>query len=291
MKKNVERFCRWMRLQHYSKTTINEYQREIKRFETFLQTEELEYNELQMVDIEDFIYSLDVSERTKNRALSAIKSFYRYLQSRGMIAENPAEKVRSIRTRKKNPVYLTENEYKLLIQAVNEQSRGFTGLRDRVIIVLLLTTGMRVSEIVSMTFENISLDSGNLYTLEIIRKGQEMDYVYLSRKISQLFEEYLKKRKAINTGSNSVFLTYRLKELDRSAVYRLVKKYFEMTGIDKKKMGPHVLRHTFATTLMRKDVSLYKIKELMNHKNISTTERYLHVDEEDLRDVVEKIDI
>ena len=280
-----------MRLQHYSKTTINEYQREIKRFETFLQTEELEYNELQMVDIEDFIYSLDVSERTKNRALSAIKSFYRYLQSRGMIAENPAEKVRSIRTRKKNPVYLTENEYKLLIQAVNEQSRGFTGLRDRVIIVLLLTTGMRVSEIVSMTFENISLDSGNLYTLEIIRKGQEMDYVYLSRKISQLFEEYLKKRKAINTGSNSVFLTYRLKELDRSAVYRLVKKYFEMTGIDKKKMGPHVLRHTFATTLMRKDVSLYKIKELMNHKNISTTERYLHVDEEDLRDVVEKIDI
>jgi len=244
-----------------------------------------------MVDIEDFIYSLDVSERTKNRALSAIKSFYRYLQSRGMIAENPAEKVRSIRTRKKNPVYLTENEYKLLIQAVNEQSRGFTGLRDRVIIVLLLTTGMRVSEIVSMTFENISLDSGNLYTLEIIRKGQEMDYVYLSRKISQLFEEYLKKRKAINTGSNSVFLTYRLKELDRSAVYRLVKKYFEMTGIDKKKMGPHVLRHTFATTLMRKDVSLYKIKELMNHKNISTTERYLHVDEEDLRDVVEKIDI
>jgi len=280
-----------MRLQHYSKTTINEYQREIKRFETFLQTEELEYNELKMVDIEDFIYSLDVSERTKNHALSAIKSFYRYLQSRGMIAENPAEKVRSIRTRKKNPVYLTENEYKLLIQAVNEQSRGFTGLRDRVIIVLLLTTGMRVSEIVSMTFENISLDSGNLYTLEIIRKGQEMDYVYLSRKISQLFEEYLKKRKAINTGSNSVFLTYRLKELDRSAVYRLVKKYFEMTGIDKKKMGPHVLRHTFATTLMRKDVSLYKIKELMNHKNISTTERYLHVDEEDLRDVVEKIDI
>ncbi len=279
-----------MKLQHYSPTTIKEYTRELNKFYDFLESESMELEELQLVDIEDYVFSKDVNERTKNRTLSSIKSFYNYLHSRGIVANNPAKGVKSIKLRRKNPVFLQEDEYQLLMQTISEQASGFVGLRDKTIVSLLLGTGMRVSEITSMQMGCEQKDRTGRYSLEVMRKGQEMDYVYINHKISILFEAYLCERRTLQSDSDFIFLTYRQKPLDRTAVYRMVKKYLEMSGLDKKKMGPHVLRHTFATALMSKDVSLYKIKELMNHKSLSTTQNYLHVMEEDLKDVVEKID-
>ncbi len=279
-----------MKLQHYSPTTIKEYTRELNKFYDFLESESMELEELQLVDIEDYVFSKDVNERTKNRTLSSIKSFYNYLHSRGIVANNPAKGVKSIKLRRKNPVFLQEDEYQLLMQTISEQATGFVGLRDKTIVSLLLGTGMRVSEITSMQMGCEQKDRTGRYSLEVMRKGQEMDYVYINQKISVLFDEYLHERRARQVDSDYIFLTYRQKPMDRTAVYRMVKKYLEMSGLDKKKMGPHVLRHTFATALMSKDVSLYKIKELMNHKSLSTTQNYLHVMEEDLKDVVEKID-
>jgi len=255
-----------------------------------MESESLELEELQLVDIEDYVFSKDVNERTKNRTLSSIKSFYNYLHSRGIVANNPAKGVKSIKLRRKNPVFLQEDEYQLLMQTISEQATGFVGLRDKTIVSLLLGTGMRVSEITSMQMGCEQKDRTGRYSLEVMRKGQEMDYVYINQKISVLFDGYLHERRARQVDSDYIFLTYRQKPMDRTAVYRMVKKYLEMSGLDKKKMGPHVLRHTFATALMSKDVSLYKIKELMNHKSLSTTQNYLHVMEEDLKDVVEKID-
>jgi len=246
--------------------------------------------ELTLIDIEDFVFAKEVNERTKNRTLSCIKSFFNYLFSRGIIAKNPAKDVKTIKVRRKNPVFLREEEYHLLMQTISENTDDFIGMRDMTIISLLLGTGMRVSEISSMRFGCEKKDRSQRYALEIMRKGQEMDYVYLNKSISSLFEEYLHERKKIRSDSDFIFLTYRNSPIDRTAIYRMVKKYLVMTGIDKKKMGPHVLRHTFATALMNKDVSLYKIKELMNHKNLSTTENYLHVMEEDLKEVVEKME-
>lgn len=279
-----------MKLQHYSPTTIKEYTRELNNFYDFLESESIGLEELQLVDIEDYVFSKDVNERTKNRTLSSIKSFYNYLHSRGIVANNPAKGVKSIKLRRKNPVFLQEEEYQLLMQTISEQANGFVGLRDKTIVSLLLGTGMRVSEITSMQMGCEQKDRTGRYSLEVMRKGQEMDYVYINQKISVLFDEYLHERRARQVDSDYIFLTYRQRPMDRTAVYRMVKKYLEMSGLDKKKMGPHVLRHTFATALMSKDVSLYKIKELMNHKSLSTTQNYLHVMEEDLKDVVEKID-
>ncbi|MFW6263332.1 MAG: tyrosine-type recombinase/integrase [Thermotogota bacterium] len=290
MRKNLERFSRWMKLQHYSPTTIKEYNRELSKFFDFIEAENLDFDELQLVDIEDYVFSKDVNERTKNRTLSSIKSFFNYLHSRGIVTRNPAKDVKSIKLRRKNPVFLHEEEYHLLMQTINEQANGFVGLRDKMIVSLLLGTGMRVSEITSMQLGCETKDRMGKYSLEVMRKGQEMDYVYINQKISLLFDDYLHERRKISADSDFIFLTYRKKPMDRTAVYRMVKKYLEMCGLDKKKMGPHVLRHTFATALMSKDVSLYKIKELMNHKSLSTTQNYLHVMEQDLKDVVEKID-
>jgi integrase/recombinase XerC len=291
MRKNLERFLRWMRLQHYSPTTIKEYKREITGFIDFFEEKDLEFENLQLIDIEDFVFSHEVGESAKNRTLSAVKSFFNYLCSRGILAKNPAKDVKLIKVKRKNPVFLQEEEYLLLIQTINEQAEGFVGLRDRMIVSLFLATGMRVSEIAGMAFGCEKKSRDGRYVLEVMRKGQEMDFVYMNTAASKLFDHYLHERKKRNVDTDAIFLTYRGKQIDRTAIYRMVKKYFEMTGIAKKKMGPHVLRHTFATTLMSKDVSLYKIKELMNHKKISTTENYLHVMEGDLKDVVEKIEL
>jgi len=279
-----------MQLQHYSPGTIQEYSRELENFGRFLGENQLEYTDLDMVDIEDYIFSREVAERTRNRSLSAVKSFYRYLVSRGLVGKDPSKDVKSIRVHRKNPVFLSEEEYVILMDTLQDLPEGFAGLRDKTIIALLLTTGVRVSEVVGMEMGNISRDREGRVTLEIQRKGQEMDFVYLNRRVSGMFDTYLEQRRGLGVQSSRVFLSLRNKPLDRTAVYRLVKKYFSMSGIEKKKMGPHVLRHTFATTLMRKNISLYKIKELLNHKNISTTEKYLHLSEEDLKDAVEKIE-
>jgi len=243
-----------------------------------------------MVEIEDFIFSLEIGEMARNRSLSAIKSFFQFLSSRGILSNDPSEKIRSSRITKKNPVFLNEEEYFNLMDSVMNGAQGFIGLRDKAIIAFLLTTGARVSEITGIRFQDIVFDRTGNATIEVLRKGQEMDFLYLNGKVSEILKEYLQERKMIKSNSEYIFLTYRNGVLDRTAVYRLVKKYLEISGIEKNKKGPHILRHTFATALMRKNISLYKIKELLNHKNISTTEKYLHVEENDLRDVVEQID-
>jgi len=285
---HLERFIRWMTMQRYSPQTIKEYKREIERFFAFLQRENLPYDALQMPDIEDYLFSIEASERTRNRALSAVKAFYRFLVSRGILAVDPAKSVKSVRVKRKNPVFLSEGEYLSLFHHLDGEG-GFLPERDRVMIALLLTTGIRVSELVRIAFKDISTDRAGRITLEVLRKGQEMDFIYLNSQVTALFSAYLEKRREISVDSDKVFLSYRLGPLERSAVYRLVRKYLEQCGIEKSKKGPHILRHTFATALMKKDVSLFKIKELMNHKNISTTVKYLHIVEEDLKDVVEQI--
>jgi site-specific recombinase XerD len=277
-----------MNLQHYSPLTITEYKREIERFLSYLKNQNLQLDALQMPDIEDFIFTIEGTERTRNRTLSAIKSFYRFMTSRGIIAYDPAKAVRSIRVKRKNPVFLSEEEYVSLFRLF-DNGTSINNERDKVLIALLLTTGIRVSEIIGLSFKDISVDSTKRVTLELLRKGQEMDFIYLNTQVSELFCAYLEKRKRMSVDSEKVFLSYRLGTLDRTAVYRLVKKYLNESGIVKNKKGPHILRHTFATTLMKKNISIFKIKELMNHKNITTTEKYLHVVEEDLKDVVEQI--
>ena len=139
-----------MKLQHYSPATIKEYNRELNKFYDFIEHESLDFEELTLVDIEDYVFSKDVNERTKNRTLSSIKSFFNYLYSRGIVTKNPAKDVKSIKLRRKNPVFLNEDEYHLLMQTISEQARGFVGLRDKTIVSLLLGTGMRVSEITSI---------------------------------------------------------------------------------------------------------------------------------------------
>lgn len=290
MDRNFERFVRWMGLQNYSEATRNEYTREINRFHAYLQQADLSLSEVEIPEVEDFVISLQVAEMAKNRALSVLRTYFRYLSSRGLIAKDPTTQIKSIKIKKKNPVFLSQEEFMALMETIQANSRGFLGLRDQTIVALFLSTGVRVSELVRIRFQDLQKNQEGLYRIEVTRKGQEMDYLFVNRQTSNLLDLFLESRKEKQAQTDHIFLTKNLNALDRTAVFRLIKKYLTMSGIEKKKMGPHVLRHTFATTLMRKNVSLFKIKSLMNHKNLATTEKYLHVVEDDLRGAVEEIE-
>lgn len=298
LKESVERivnrllnlFVKDLSRKNYSESTIKEYERELNRFIGYLESLGKDVNEADRVDIEEFIFDLNVGDRTQNRTLSVIRSFYRFLYERDYVTDNPAKKIDFAKVRNKNPVFLTNEELSRVKAILDEEKSDLFGLRNKAIIKLLLATGLRVSELVNLRIQDVDFDFHGA-VLEVKRKGQEMDYVYVNKKTSLDLVEYFNLRRKLSLPHDYLFITRRLNPLDRTNVYRLVKGILSKAGIEKKKMGPHVLRHTFATLLMRSNVSIYKIKRLMNHKQLTTTERYLHVVEEDLRQTVEKIDI
>ncbi|MCD6442698.1 MAG: tyrosine-type recombinase/integrase, partial [Thermotogae bacterium] len=153
---------------------------------------------------------------------------------------------------------------------------------------VLLSTGLRVSELVNLKVRDVHFDDLGA-VLEVRRKGNRMDLVYLGRENAEVLKRYMSIRSENVKSSEYLFVSRTGKRIDRSMIYRIVKEFFKLSGLRKKKMGPHVLRHTFATMLMRKNVSIYKIKELLNHKRITTTERYLHLVEDDLRKTLEEV--
>jgi len=290
MNRLVNLFIKNLLRKNYSESTIKEYERELNRFVKHLDSLKKGIDEVNRIDIEEFIFDLATGDRTRNRTLSVIRSFYKFLNDHDYIADNPARKVDFAKVRNKNPVFLTDEELSKIRAILDEEKDDLFGLRNKVITKLLLATGLRVSELVNLKVEDVDFDDFGAI-LEVRRKGQEMDYVYVNKKTSQDLLKYFNLRKKLSLSHDYLFVTRRFNPLDRTNVYRLVKKILSKAGIEKKKMGPHVLRHTFATLLMKSNVSIYKIKKLMNHKQLTTTERYLHVVEEDLRQTVEEIDI
>ncbi|MDI3472464.1 MAG: integrase/recombinase XerD [Thermotogaceae bacterium] len=290
MERMVELFIKNLQRKNYSKATISEYERELHRFIDYLKKLGKDFKEMDRFDVEEYIFDLNIADRTQNRALSVIRSFCKFLQDRGYITENPAKQVEFAKVRTKNPVFLTDEELTKLRKVLEAEKDDLIGLRNKTIVKLFVSTGLRVSELVNLKVEDVNLDDSGA-VLEVRRKGQEMDYVYVNKKTTQDLAKYLNLRKKMSLSHNYLFISKNYRPLDRSNVYRLVKNIFFKAGIEKKKMGPHVLRHTFATILMKSNVSIYKIKRLMNHKQLSTTERYLHVVEDDLRKTVEEIDI
>ena len=290
MERMMKLFIKNLLRKNYSQATIREYERELKRFMIYIRELDKNIEEVDRFDIEEYIFDLNTADRTRNRTLSVIRSFYKFLQDREYVKNNPARLIDFAKIRTKNPVFLSDEELSKLRKVLDSEQDDLLGLRNKVIIKLLLSTGLRVSELVNLKIDDVSFDESGAI-LEVRRKGQEMDYVYVNKKTTQSLSEYLELRKKLSLLHDYLFVTKNYNPLDRTNVYRMVKNIFSKAGIEKKKMGPHVLRHTFATILMKNNVSIYKIKRLMNHKQLTTTERYLHVVENDLRKTIEKIDI
>lgn len=248
-------------------------------------------NDINIQDMYSYISYLDNelndNTSTRSRKISALRSFYKYLhQEIEIIDNNITEKLRNPKIQKRQPVYLTLSETEHLLEIVSQEKNEFLRNRDMAIVFTFLTTGMRLSELVSVDLKDIKDDH-----FSIIGKGNKERTIYLTKNCIDLIENYIKiRRKYLKDKKiDALFISTRKQRISNRAVQSTVEKYLEKAGFDTKIYSTHKLRHT-AATLMYKygNVDIRALKDVLGHESVSTTQIYTHLDDEDLKKAVNK---
>lgn len=220
------------------------------------------------------------------RKLAAIKAFYRFMTAEGYMDANPAEVVEAGTKGIKLPRVLSEDEVvRLLNQPDIKTAEGF---RDRTMLEVLYATGMRVSELISLTLERVDL---NMKYIIAFGKGSKERIVPLGSVAAEFLQQYLEKvrPKLTHAGRNTniVFLAFGGHELTRQRFWQIIRAYGRKANINKA-LTPHILRHSFATHLLDNGADLRSVQELLGHSDISTTQIYTHLTNKRLRDIYAK---
>lgn len=240
-------------------------------------------NSIKLSDLYGFISFTEKYKRNGNcaraRKVASIKSFFKYLHDKvKVISENPALELESPKIEKRNPVYLSLNESKSLLSVIDGKYKE----RDYCIMTLFLNCGLRLSELCGIDISRIKDD-----ILTVIGKGSKERTIYLNNACLKALESYLKIRnKDINKiiDKDALFLSKNYKRIGKRSIELMLKKYLAKANLDTNKYTPHKLRHT-AATLMYKygNVDIRSLQEILGHANVSTTQIYTHVDDEQLR--------
>ncbi len=218
--------------------------------------------------------------RTTARILSSLRRFYRWQAREGIIAEDPTARIDAPKLGRPLPKSLTEAEVEQLLEA--PEVDGPVGQRDRAMLEVLYATGLRVSELVNLTTDQLSLRQG---LVRVVGKGGKERLVPLGEEALGWLERYLREGRARLTGavpSNTLFPTRRGQPMTRQAFWQLIKRYALKAGIDKS-LSPHTLRHAFATHLLNHGADLRAVQLLLGHASLSTTQIYTYVAQERLK--------
>ncbi len=243
-------------------------------------------------DIYEFFLYVDSVRKnkaaSKARKLSAIKAFYKYLtQKRGIIENNPAADIESPKKKKTLPKYLTLEESLDLLNAIKADTTTKTKERDYCIVTLFLNTGVRLSELVGISFPDLDRD---LRSVRIVGKGNKERIVYLNDACRAAIAEYLPHRSAQPTklaGERALFLSSQGKRISVKTVQWLVGKYLDAAGLEYKRFSTHKLRHTAATLMYQSgQVDIRVLKEILGHEQLNTTQIYTHVADEGMEKAV-----
>jgi len=212
-----------------------------------------------------------ITARTVNRKLTTLKTFYRFLIREGMVDENPMKKIISPKTARRLPVFVEKEKMDILLDEV-EFREGFPGVRDRLILEMFYSTGMRLSELVNLKVTDIDFHKS---TIKVLGKRNKERLIPFSKKFEGLIENYIKCKEEKFGYSPELFLADNGRKIYPKMVYLIVKRYLgEVTTLVKK--SPHILRHTFATHLLNNGAELNAVKELLGHANLSATQIYTH---------------
>lgn len=269
--------------------TVRNYSADITAFFDFLRRISPSY-ELKYVDrsvIRSYLTKLYVDRKAKasaQRKLSALKSFFKFLVREGYLEKNVLSAVRSPKGERRLPSFLDNAEVVRLIEAPDTST--LLGLRDRAILELLYSTGIRVSELVGLNVEDVDLIGE---VVKVRGKGKKQRLAPMGRPAAIELSYYLNspRRRRRTSAGNAVFLNRAGARLTTRSVGRVVKKYVRQTAL-KAGVSPHTLRHTFATHLLNAGADLRSIQELLGHKSISTTVIYTHVSTEKMQEEYSK---
>lgn len=275
---------RYLKLdRNYSVNTQEAYRHDLTYFMRFLSERDLSPIDVKLDDLEQFAASLHeyaIGARSQSRILFGVRSFYRFLTIDGYLEVDPTELLESPILPKHLPTYLSTEEVDRLEDSIDLD--GNEGQRNRAIIEVLFSCGLRVSELVNLKFSDLNLDE---HFMRVTGKGDKERLVPISDKaIAELQRWFMDRdRLKIKPGEEDyVFLNRRGHHLTRVMILIMVKRQAELAGI-KKTISPHTLRHSFATALLKGGADLRVIQVLLGHANIGTTEIYTHLDDESLR--------
>ncbi len=268
--------------------TLRAYKKDLEEFFNFAKTEP---DQVEPVTIRGFISEQILKGKSKTtvaRKLSTLRSFFSYLYSEGIIKINPARVVASIKTKRSLPKFLTVDDAFRLVEAADEDK--FTVQRDRAILELFYCSGIRVSELCGLNMDDVDLKEG---LIKVKGKGNKERIVPIGQKAKEALKKYLAVRQLLRIKKKLIseepplFINNRGKRISDRQVRRVVEKYAKAIGI-LEKIGPHTLRHTFASHLLMEGADLRVIQELLGHASLSTTQIYTHIDLKHLMDVYDK---
>jgi len=269
--------------------TIKAYHADLEQYEKAIKPILLENATTE--DVEKYLNFLkdeEKSPKTLARKISCIREFYKFLWGEKIISENPTSRIRSPKIGKSLPFFLTKEEIEKIC-AVAIEKKDFSSMRTFVMIELMYTCGLRVSEVVSLQEKSINHD---LRQILIYGKGNKERIVPISKKTREDVLEYEKYRESFLSERKSKWLFPSLTALDghitRAGFFKNLKKIAIKAGLDYEKIHPHILRHSFATQLVNKHADLRAIQKMLGHENIATTEIYTHITTEKLKQEVNK---
>ena len=274
----IEEFLRYIESEkRYSKLTKTAYGDDLRQFLSYYGADEdsFEPEKVTHIDIRGWIMSLtDAGDKatTVNRKLSSLKSFYRYLSRRGIVAKDPTAKIGSLRKPSRLPSFVEKSRMGHIVEML-EESDDFAAEKRALIVLLLYGCGLRLAELISIRIDDISLEE---LSIRVTGKGDKQRVVPLVPRLAERVKRYIALRsKVCKPGNNLLILSDKGEPVSRSEVYRTVRDILTAMGVEGKR-SPHVLRHTFATHLMSEGAGIETVKELLGHANLATTQIYTH---------------
>lgn len=270
---------------NYSEHTVKAYRGDLENFRDFLLKEEKEIEDADIATINAYVSTLygKNSPSSVERKVSAIRSFFSYLVRKGLATQNPAKLVRTPKKEKHLPVFLSVDEVFNLVD-VKDSEKNPLRVRDRAILELLYSSGLRVSELAGATLADLSIGEA---IMRVRGKGNKERIVPVGSKALSALGEYLDIRETLKPASDRIFLNSRGGGITTRSLARIIKKYGLVSGISKN-VSPHVLRHSFATHLLAGGADLRAIQEMLGHASLSTTQRYTHLSVERIMEVYDK---
>lgn len=250
-------------------------------------------SELIVEDIENYLVFIFSRSKTgsvsnRNRKLRSIRSFLNFLENRDIAFDRNLKNIKGIKNNKKTITYLNEEEQEKLLLTVEVSGTDFYKTRDIAILKLFLSTGIRVSELTNLKVKDVEIHSNGSSYIYISRKGGNEAQLPINSKAVSAIKAHLARRNKDET-SPYLFLSRNNKQLEPNAVYYLVKHYLRKAGIEKRKWGPHILRHTVGVSLRRRGIDIATIQALFGHQKIETTSIYLNVESQDLARAVQAL--
>lgn len=266
-----------------SPNSIEAYLDDLSKLLQYFEAENLKVQEISLENLQQFVtqlYDLGINARSVARVLSGVRSFFNFLILDGYIQNDPTELLETPKIGLKLPIVLSLEEIENIISVIDLSTKE--GQRNRAIIEVLYSCGLRISELTNLKFSDLFLDDG---FIRVEGKGSKQRLVPISPTAIKEIGNYLLDRKYLDVKKGSedmVFLSKRGTPISRIMVFHFIKQYAELAGI-KKNISPHTFRHSFATHLLEGGANIRAIQQMLGHEKITTTEIYTHMDREYLR--------